>query len=304
MNQIKHRSPLGTLLLITALLLNSCPAIWAQAPAPARAATPPPTRTGKAKWQAFVNDNSQGWQWVSQQCTATPVTIQCAAAAVQEASLECGDAARFFKKGSSTWQWIGFSLILASAASTAVGASTTLANTKVWSTLGGTTGLGAVTTTINSNATGDQNAVASIYTTLDNFSNEVAAAGTDYNKVYLIASIYANKCAAIASSLQGVPPTPKQPQSPQLGIPGSPTITGTTAGTGQVTIVFTPASSGGTATSYTVSATPDGATVTGPGSPLTVAGLSNTKNYTFTVTATNSAGTGPPSAPSAPVKPN
>src|SRR6185436_13134749 len=60
-----------------------------------------------------------------------------------------------------------------------------------------------------------------------------------------------------------------------------------------------PASTGGSAiTSYTVTSSPGGISVSGPASPLTVGGLANGTAYTFTVTATNAAGTGPASAPS------
>ena len=82
--------------------------------------------------------------------------------------------------------------------------------------------------------------------------------------------------------------------------PGSPTQVEAAPGDGQADVYFTaPASDGYDAiTSYTVTASPGGAHATGPASPLTVAGLTNGRNYTFTVTATNGLGTGAPSSPS------
>ena len=87
--------------------------------------------------------------------------------------------------------------------------------------------------------------------------------------------------------------------------PGAPTIGTATAGDAQATVTFTaPASNGGAAiTGYTVTSNPGGLTGTGTGSPIVVTGLSNGVSYTFTVTATNSAGTGAPSAPSNSVTP-
>ncbi|MFC3116647.1 beta strand repeat-containing protein [Cellvibrio fontiphilus] len=83
-------------------------------------------------------------------------------------------------------------------------------------------------------------------------------------------------------------------------VPGAPTIGTATAGDTQASVTFTaPASTGGAAiTGYTVTANPGGATGTGAGSPITVTGLTNGVSYTFTVTATNSAGTGAASAAS------
>lgn len=88
--------------------------------------------------------------------------------------------------------------------------------------------------------------------------------------------------------------------------PGAPTLSGATAGNGQVVMTLAaPASDGGAAIlDYTVTASPSGATMllTQPGA-FTFSGLENGVATTFTATARNSAGTGPASAATAPVTP-
>jgi hypothetical protein len=88
-------------------------------------------------------------------------------------------------------------------------------------------------------------------------------------------------------------------------VPGAPAIGTATAGDASATVSFSaPGSNGGSAiTGYTLTASPGGATVTGTSSPLTMTGLTNGTAYTFTVTATNSAGTSSASAASNSVTP-
>lgn len=87
--------------------------------------------------------------------------------------------------------------------------------------------------------------------------------------------------------------------------PDAPVIGTATAGDGEATVSFTaPANTGGAAiTGYTVTSNPGGITATGSGSPITVTGLTNGTPYTFTVTATTTAGSGGASAPSNEVTP-
>lgn len=90
------------------------------------------------------------------------------------------------------------------------------------------------------------------------------------------------------------------------GVPGAPTAVSATAGDRSASVSFNaPSSNGGaTITNYTVTSSPGGMTGTGSSSPITVNGLTNGTAYTFTVTATNSGGTGVASTASSAVTPS
>jgi hypothetical protein len=88
-------------------------------------------------------------------------------------------------------------------------------------------------------------------------------------------------------------------------MPTPPLNVAATAGNGMATISFDPPKSDGgdAVTVYTVTSHPGRIKAKSAKSPVTVKGLTNGKAYTFTVTATNSVGTGLASGPSNSVTP-
>ncbi|MBD9572511.1 putative Ig domain-containing protein [Ensifer sp. ENS08] len=87
--------------------------------------------------------------------------------------------------------------------------------------------------------------------------------------------------------------------------PDAPTGAAAMANDASARVSFSaPAFNGGSSiTGYTVTASPGGVTATGPSSPIDVTGLTNGLSYTFTVAATNLAGTGVASGASNAVTP-
>ena len=86
-------------------------------------------------------------------------------------------------------------------------------------------------------------------------------------------------------------------------VPGAPTGVTAAAGIAQAAVSFAAPAGGPPVSSYTVTSNPGGITATGEGSPIIVQNLINGTAYTFTVTASNSIGTGQPSGPSNSVTP-
>ncbi len=110
--------------------------------------------------------------------------------------------------------------------------------------------------------------------------------------------------ACTIESLQGDTTISPVTATGTVAAPGPPVIGSATAGDSSASVTFSPppSSGGGTIWWYTVTSS-DGHHATGTSSPITVTGLTNFVPCTFTVTATNNAGTGPASEASNSVTP-
>jgi hypothetical protein len=152
--------------------------------------------------------DKQGWAQLMQSgepCDASKAPdAMCALAAITLASGQCAADARFFQRQRSGLSNLSLALILVSAAFTGVGASSTIANAKIYSTLGGTTGIGAATTTLNSDVSSDQSSLTAITTSI----GKLETLGSAYNssdanaitKILLQAPAIAAECAAAAAT--------------------------------------------------------------------------------------------------------
>ena len=110
------------------------------------------------------------------------------------------------------------------------------------------------------------------------------AIGTPYTFTVTASNAVYTSESSVASS----------PAITPITTPGAPTIgTATTLSDSAISVAFTPPSDGGGSpiTSYTVTSSPGSYTGIGTESPIVVSGLNGGTGYTFTVTATNAAGT-------------
>lgn len=148
----------------------------------------------QAQYRAkLANKYGKNWSALDSDCKDS-ITDDCAHRAIVQADTECAEAGKIYSKGSTLWTWVNFGLIAASAASTAVGASTTVANSKIWSTLGGTTALGAVSTTANANSETNENGLAAVNATQQSFNTFVMANYGNPKLIYQAAYGFGSAC--------------------------------------------------------------------------------------------------------------
>lgn len=128
----------------------------------------------------------------------------------------------------------------------------------------------------------------------------VSLAATGISGSGILAAVRATAGTVALSSVAHSGANTTSVVSEGLQPPGRPGAPVAVEGVSSATVSVSPPSSGGATDSFTVTASPDGATCTVPGESgsCVVRGLVNGLTYSFTATATNSAGTSPRSAPS------
>src|SRR5262249_15304344 len=150
-------------------------------------------------------------------------------------------------------------------------------------------------------APADNGAAVTLYTVVSSPGNHV---GTGASRPIAVAGlIYGAGYTVTGTATKRPGPGPPSGASDggmAAGAPGAPA----TAGNGQAAVAFdAPPDNGAPVTLYTVVSSPGNHVGTGATSPIAVTGLTNGQSYTFTVTATNALGPGPPSGASNAVTP-
>jgi hypothetical protein len=173
-------------------------------------------------------------------------------------------------------------------APTSVVATAGAAQASVAFTAPTSTGSSAITGYTASCVTGTSTAVAVTGT-----ASPIVVTGLSNGSLYSCSVTATNSAGSSAASTAAT----VTPVASTVTVPGAPTIGAATAGAARATLAFTaPASNGGaTISKYTascVTGTSAAVTSTGTASPVTVTGLTNGSQYSCSVTATNSAGTG------------
>jgi hypothetical protein len=155
----------------------------------------------RAKLAAY---NNAAWDALRHQGSCTnPQSSACANDALILAGSTCSSSALIFQKGTATWQKAQYILVIAAAGFTGVGSAATIAGSttvpKIFSTLGGTTGLGAVTATTNTDIGDTQAGVAAVNSTQAEIQKLPAPVKDDdptNQSIFSQANGYANQCVA------------------------------------------------------------------------------------------------------------
>jgi len=110
----------------------------------------------------------------------------------------------------------------------------------------------------------------------------------------IITAIFAVLLMATVSWAQGGAGAGTGVTTMDMLMPDPPTNVTATAGNGEATVSFNPPKTDGGSpiTRYNVRSHPGKIKASGKQSPITVKGLTNGRTYTFTITASNSVGTG------------
>ncbi len=134
--------------------------------------------------------------------------------------------------------------------------------------------------------------------TVSGASGSCTVAGLVNGTAYTFSASATNTAGTSQSS------SPSASVTPLLVAPGAPSVSAVVAGNQSATVTVA-AGTGGSPATYLVTADPGGAqcTVTGATGSCVVADLDNGTSYTFTATASNSAGTSNASSPSASITP-